>query len=98
MENNRILKYNNNQILRTDSQNLTIKMCIRDSNNIELQALVHGKDLVKFNIFKNLYREINQITEDALAGTCGSEERLPKRMMKGRLYTTRHRGRPNMRW
>ena len=53
----------------------------RIRNNNELQALMHGKDIVKF------------IKSQRLCWLGHVE-----RMLKGRLYTTRRRGRPRMRW
>ena len=51
---------------------------------------MHGKDIVKF-IKSQRLRWLRRVERM-------SEERMPKRMLKGRLYTTRHRGRPRMRW
>jgi hypothetical protein len=38
-------------------------------------------------------------TEDQTARACGmSEERMPKRMLKGTLFSRRRKGRPRTRW
>ena len=65
-------------------------MCIRDRrNNNQLQALIHGKDIVIFMSHRLCWLGyVERI----------SEERMSKEMLKGRLCTSIRRGRPRMRW
>ena len=51
---------------------------------------MHGKGIVKF-IRSQRLRWLGHVERMP-------EERMPKGMLKGRLHTTRRRGRPRMRW
>ena len=62
----------------------------RIRSNAELQQLIHERDLVKF-IKSQRIRWLGHVERM-------EEDRMNKRMMQGRLYCGRRRGRPRMRW
>jgi hypothetical protein len=62
----------------------------RIRRNDELEAIIKGENIVGF-IKSQKIRWLGQI--ERMQDTA-----IPKKMLYGRLYATRRRGRPNMRW
>jgi hypothetical protein len=53
----------------------------------EINTLLKGEDIVRFIRSQN-----------KMIGACRKDGRMPKIMLKGRLYSKRRKGRPRMRW
>jgi hypothetical protein len=62
----------------------------RIRRNDELEAIIKGENIVRF-IKSQRIRWLGHI--ERMQGTA-----IPKKMLHGRLYATRRRGRPKMRW
>ena len=71
------------------SENLTVLINTRIGRNDELKVIIKGENIVRFIKFQRI-RWFGHI--ERMQGTA-----IPKKMY-GKLYATRRRGRPKMKW
>jgi len=90
MEEERALSVFERKILRKVYGTVKENELWRIRQNDELEAIIKGENIVRF-IKRQRIRWLGHIERM-------QDTEIPKRMMYGKLYATRRRGRPRMRW